>query len=825
MRIAVLAKQIPRPAELRMVDGRLVRDGVGLETNAYCRRANARAVDLAGPGGEVVIFTMGPPSAELTVREMIACGAARGVLVSDPALAGSDTLITARVLAAAIRREGPFDVILSGAYSLDSETGHVGVQLAEFLGLAFIGPCRRLDVIDGVAVATLESEGGFVDVEVLLPAVASAAERLCSPSKAPAEAIAAVPADRVTVVTAADLGLGPGEVGLDASPTRVGAQVRSLVGAGRMRLVSSSVEQAISLIGALAETSAGDRPRPGEPAVPVPGVSPPAVSPLAVSPLAVSTAPAPPADSHAAPVWCVLDPAAEHMDRGMLHAVAAIAHGAGRPAVAVVAGAVYGLGEQVDEILCLSGPSAPQDWLGPLTARLRLRPPRCVIIEGTAWGREVAARIAARMNWGLVGDAVDLTLDGGDIIAWKAAFSGQAVVPVTSSSPALLVTVRPGLLSGPPAQYARRIARRETLATVSLSKVVASSGWDMDPDRRELSRARRLVIVGAGVDPGEYGAVEELRTLLGAGPLGATRKVTDRGWLPRSRQIGLTGRSVAPELVVSIGASGGFNHSVGFRRANRVIAVNSDPGAPIFEQADVGIVGDWREAVARLCDVMRSRSGRLSPVGPQALAQAVDVERGLARGDTGEDPGLLRRAGMTGGQDGRESPGLDRHHPVAVADDDVTTPDHDAAEHHRRADRPEPVRSLGRAPDAAPRREHGEAECDHLVRVPDAAADDEPRDPARHGRPGQDLAEVAELAGAARLDDQHVAGARGADRPVHGQVVAGRAGHRERLAADGGRHVEGRDLRGERAAAAARLVQRRGSEGYRLGPDTGRPGT
>ena len=597
MRIAVLAKQIPRPAELRLVDGRLVRDGVGVETNAYCRRANARAVDLAGPAGEVVVFTMGPPSAELTVREMIARGAARGVLVSDPALAGSDTLITARVLAAAIRREGPFDMILSGAYSLDSETGHVGVQLAEFLGLAFIGPCRRLDVIDGVAVATVESEGGFVDAEVLLPAVASAAERLCPPSKASDEEIAAVPADRVTVLTAADLGLGAREVGLDASPTRVGAQVRNLAGAGRTRLVSSSVEQAVSLIGTLADTSADDRPRPGELAVPVPGG---------------------PADNHAPAVWCVLDPTAEHVDRGLLHAVAAIARGAGRPAVAVVADAIYGLAEQVDEILCLSGPSAPQDWLGPLTARLRLRPPRCVIIEGTAWGREVAARIAARMSWGLVGDAVDLTLDAVDVIAWKAAFSGQAVVPVTSSSPTLLVTIRPGLLSGPPARHTRGIARSETLATVSVSKVVASSGWGMDPAGRELSRARRLVIVGAGVDPDEYGAVEELRALLRAGPLGATRKVTDRGWLPRSRQIGLTGRSVAPELVVSIGVSGGFNHAVGFRRANRVIAINSDPDAAIFDQADVGIVGDWREVVARLCEEMRSRSAGLSPVGPRA---------------------------------------------------------------------------------------------------------------------------------------------------------------------------------------------------------------
>ncbi|MDE0655579.1 MAG: hypothetical protein OXH58_03315, partial [Acidimicrobiaceae bacterium] len=100
MKIAVLVKQIPAPVEFRMHEGRLVRDGVPLEVNAYCRRANAKAVELAGADGEVVVFTMGPPAAADALREMIACGAHRGVHLSDPAFAGSDTLATAVALAA-----------------------------------------------------------------------------------------------------------------------------------------------------------------------------------------------------------------------------------------------------------------------------------------------------------------------------------------------------------------------------------------------------------------------------------------------------------------------------------------------------------------------------------------------------------------------------------------------------------------------------------------------------------------------------------------------------------------------------------------------------
>ena len=115
-----------------------------------------------------------------------------------------------------------------------------------------------------------------------------------------------------------------------------------------------------------------------------------------------------------------------------------------------------------------------------------------------------------------------------------------------------------------------------------------------------------MIGVGRGVAPDEYGALEPLRTLLGA-ELGATRKVTDKGWLPRARQIGITGRSIAPRLFVSIGASGKFNHTVGVRAAGTVLAINPDPDAPIWDHADVGIVADWHDAVPALVTALHAR--------------------------------------------------------------------------------------------------------------------------------------------------------------------------------------------------------------------------
>ena len=122
LRVAALVKQIPRFEQMTLrPDGRLSREGVELEMNAYCRRAVSVGVALArASAGSCAVYTLGPPSAEDVLREAIVCGADRGVLITDPAFAGSDTLATARALAAALRRDQPFDVVVAGRNSVDA---------------------------------------------------------------------------------------------------------------------------------------------------------------------------------------------------------------------------------------------------------------------------------------------------------------------------------------------------------------------------------------------------------------------------------------------------------------------------------------------------------------------------------------------------------------------------------------------------------------------------------------------------------------------------------------------------------------------------------
>ena len=193
LRIASLAKQVPLAESLQLDGGRLVRAGVGLEMNPYCRRAVAQGVTLArDTGGTCTVVTLGPPGAEDVLREAVAWGADHGLHVCDPAFAGSDTLATARALAAALRAAGPFDLVLLGRNSIDGETGQVGPELAELLDLPFASGVRRLEDRGPVWHLELEHDDGTQEVELALPAVLSVAERLCDPCKVDPEGRAAV---------------------------------------------------------------------------------------------------------------------------------------------------------------------------------------------------------------------------------------------------------------------------------------------------------------------------------------------------------------------------------------------------------------------------------------------------------------------------------------------------------------------------------------------------------------------------------------------------------------------------------------------------------
>ena len=213
MDVIVCVKQIPDPAlpgELDPSTNTLKRDGKLIldESDSYGVEMALQLVDAAG-GGEVGLVSMAPNGEVAGLRTALAMGAAKGVLVSDPELAGSDALTTAKVLAAAIQRLGNADLIIAATESSDGYTGTVPEQIAEVLGLPSVTFAKSVAVDGETLKVNRQTEAGYDEVECSLPAVVSVTAGVVEPRYPSFKGIMAAKSKTVEQVTAADLGVTP----------------------------------------------------------------------------------------------------------------------------------------------------------------------------------------------------------------------------------------------------------------------------------------------------------------------------------------------------------------------------------------------------------------------------------------------------------------------------------------------------------------------------------------------------------------------------------------------------------------------------------------
>jgi len=599
MRLVVCVKYVPALGALRFdpATRRLVREGVPGEVSSFDLRALGAATALAKQhGGEVVALTMGPPAAREGLVECLALGADRGVHLLDSVLAGSDTLATARALAAGLRREAP-DLILFGRASTDAETGQVGPEVAELLDLPQVTCARRLE-LDARArtfVAERETDDGFETVSGALPAVVTAAEDLAEerfPSKAERQAAAAKP---IATFTAADLGLVADQVGATGSPTWV-AGIEPVEIERRAELVAGDDPQAQARALAARLRERGALERAAEPP------SLPERTP-----------------GRGASVWVVVELGREGIrpvTAELLTKAAELSLRLDGPVEAVVIGrgtmdaaALASLG--ADRVLVADDPAlAPYTTdahAAVLADAIRARQPRLVLLGSTVRGRDLAPRVAGRLGLGLTGDAIDLDVDAeGRIRQHKPAFGGSIVAPILSRTRPEMATVRPGILRAARPAPGRRVTV-EALPVPQVASRVRVTATRPLGDTGAASLAAAEIVIGVGRGIGGAAAlppIVELARRLGAG-IAATREVTDAGWLPKQVQVGLTGQAIAPRLYVALAISGAMEHVVGLRRVGTIVAVNKNPKAPIFKAADLGVVADYATLLPYLEEALR----------------------------------------------------------------------------------------------------------------------------------------------------------------------------------------------------------------------------
>jgi electron transfer flavoprotein alpha subunit len=255
-------------------------------------------------------------------------------------------------------------------------------------------------------------------------------------------------------------------------------------------------------------------------------------------------------------------------------------------------------------------PPSPGWVLSAAEQAARQVQPEVILLTHAGGGRDLGPLLAYRLDTGIVTDSTALRVEGGELVITKPVFGGSAIAEFSISSSPKVVTLRPRAFETDAAPTARQ-------AQVEALEVPAPDGAiEVLEEIREqattgprLKDAKVIVSGGRGLGgPENWKYVEELAQVLGAA-VGATRAVTDAGWVPPSLQVGLTGATVAPDLYITIGISGAVQHIAGISGARNVVAINRDADANIFKYARYGVVGDWKQIVPAFTQRLKELRG------------------------------------------------------------------------------------------------------------------------------------------------------------------------------------------------------------------------
>lgn len=607
LKIAVCIKQIPliEEANFDSETRTIRRDGPNV-ISAFDLRALSLAVELKDRfGAETTVVTMGPPQAEQALRDALAMGMDRAVHLTDRAFAGSDTLATARALATWLKKGPGFDLVLLGKYSLDAETGQVGPEIAELLGVAQITGLRKLEIDGRTLRAERESDEGYEEIEAAMPAVLTCAERVAQPIRVKPGAAEQAKSKTIETVSAKDLGPESSEFGFAGSPTWV----------SEIRVVETPRTECRHIDPSNPERAARELiehlDRAG------------ALEPRVRKRRTISSAIRNPLRDR--DVWVAVETgvggAVTRSTLEMLSHGGALVTQTGGALVAV------GFPESIarhaellssygaDRIIAIESPEletyTPEATAEAIAVIVREREPWALLVSASERGRDWGPRLAARLGLGLTGDALGLEIDAENrMVALKPAFGGNIVALILSKTFPQMATVRAGMLELAEPNSGRR-GEIETVRPAlkkPLSRLVTEHPL-LDTSVARLEGAEVVVGVGTGVGgPEGVEAIKELARVLGAG-ICATRRVTDAGWIPRQHQVGLTGKAIDARLYIAVGVRGAPNHTVGLKRAKTVVAINNDPEAPIFERADFALLSNWEAIVPALRAAFRERLG------------------------------------------------------------------------------------------------------------------------------------------------------------------------------------------------------------------------
>ena len=547
MRILCCVKPVPDTLVWDDAQNSVVRSRALSINSADCGALSFALELKKSVGAEITVLSMAPQSAGRILQDLFAVGADRIVLISDAAFSGSDSLATAKILSAAAAKLGRFDLLLFGRRSSDGETGHVAAQTAQLLHLPCITNAAELFLSGDRLECTRLLENETQTLSAALPCVVS----VCGRHTLPPPSLSSLRDARgkaAELLTNRELQLPGTEIGR-SSQTFVFSSYPMQPPEAHGTFYSDAQEGARAIWLAL-QTPPAALPRQSE---------------------------------------------APELRRGRAAVVSLSADAPSAAAARELVGKVKTLYEHVTLFDCCSASADDSVLAEAIADAIRRAAPAAVLFPATIRGRSIAPLCAARLNAGLTADCTELRLESGALSMIRPTFSGTLLADIRSRSAPYLASVRPGVFpAGAIEADAVVPVPAGAVGRVTLLRSISTSGgaeWD-----------GRVILSGGRAIGGKDGfaALHALAAKLGA-RVCASRAAVDSGYAPYSCQVGQTGVAVRPQFYIALGISGAVQHMAGIR-GGVIFAVNTDPKAPIFRYADIGITAPWQDVLRALSE-------------------------------------------------------------------------------------------------------------------------------------------------------------------------------------------------------------------------------
>ena len=631
MHIVACVKHVPDASDIRFdpITLNLIREGVPAIVNPFCLNALEAGIRIKEEmGARITAVSMGPLQAQEGLREALAMGADRAIMVSDREMAGADTLATSYTLwksIAKIAETDPFDLILAGKVAIDGETGQVPPGLAVRFDIPIISNVTKIENVNlnsRTIIAKHRFDDGIETVKAKLPAVLTVTEEANKPRRFTLDGMLKAKKTKIELWDKNAIGADIELLGLKGSPTIVKKvfpppgrkQGEAFDGTHDPHAAAKWLVQKLTAVNAFGASL----PKPADPTAQSADQS--SMNMASANPGKFGEVWVWVEHFHGKPIevsWELLGEG-KRLARTYATKLAALVIGnnvshLAKEAVAYGADKVYVIENKALEDY------RTQPYASAMAQAVKEHGPEVLLIGGTIRGRDLAGSAATLLQTGLIADctALDVEIETGTFMGTRPDYGGNLMsMIICPKQRPTMASVRPRVMKSLPPSYERE-GETVRVDVVLKPEDVKTDVVDFEPIEKvgvRLEDAQMIVSGGRGLGSAKnFYLIEELAKILHA-QVGASRAAVRAGWIGSDRQVGQTGFTVRPRVYIAVGISGAIQHIVGIMNVDYIAAVNSDPEAPIFKMADFGIVGDLFKVVPALIDELRNvESPELTP--------------------------------------------------------------------------------------------------------------------------------------------------------------------------------------------------------------------